>query len=382
MNARELMAARAAKVAEAKQIAAAPAMTEEQRTRFDALMKDADTMAGDIKRLQTVEAEEAALDESAGTRAARSEAPAINKMPRGDDELRAFLHYLRTGQPNQSLTFRASNAVDMSIGVNANGGYLVPTGLYNRIIAKRNETMLRDRLGIMRIPGTETTINVPYDNGTTNEFVATSEANAFDKDGPAFGQLPMTLVYYTKQQKLSYQVLNAESADLEGFLANYVGAAYARTHNSLLLSSLLSGGTTFNLAAAGAATDTDIPGIVYSLPDGYQDRASFLMRRATEGSYKALKGSTFQFTPTPAGGERSFWGYPVLNTGYAEAIATGKKSIVFGNFDFVLNRETPEMTMLRDPYSAAGTGQVNVWYYFGTVYKVAIAEAIRVGVHP
>lgn len=391
MNARELMAQRAAKIAEAKTIASAPAMNDEQRAKLDGLLKEAETMKGDIARLSVVETEDAALDQSNGLRAAGNEppsAPAFNKMPRGDDEMRAFLHYLRTGQVNQSLTYRghpenrASNATDLNIGTSADGGYLVPTALYNKIIAKRNESMLRDKLGIQNIGGTETTMNVPYDNGTANEFVATTEANAFDLDGPAFGQNAMTYVYYTKQQKLSYQLLNSQSAGLESFLSNYVGAAYARTHNSLLLAALLAGGTAFTMAAAGAATDTDIPGIVYSLPDGYQDSAAFLMRRATEGSYKALKGSVFQFNPTPAGGERSFWGYPVFNTGYAEAIATGKKSVVFGNFNFVLNRESPEMTMLRDPYSAAGTGQVNVWYYFATVYKVAIAEAIRIGAHP
>lgn len=382
MNARELMALRAAKIAEAKTIASAPAMTDEQRAKFDTLMKEAETMKGDIARLSSVEAEDAALDQSNGLRAAKIEAPMINKMPRGDDEERAFLHYMRTGQPNQSLTFRASNATDMNIGTAADGGYLVPTGLYNQIIAKRNESMLRDKLGVKKMPGKGTTVNVSYDNGSANEFVVTTEANAFDLDAPVFAQHALTLATYTKQQKLSYQVLRDEDTALGPYLADYVGAAYARTHNSLLLTALLAGGTTFALGAAGAATDTDIPGIVYSLPDGYQDRAAFIMRRATEGSYKALKGSVFQFTPTPAGGERSFWGYPVFNSGYTPAIGTGNKSIVFGNFDFVLNREDPEMTMLRDPYSAAGTGQVNVWYYFSTVYKVAVAEAIRYGTHP
>ena len=32
--------------------------------------------------------------------------------------------------------------------------------------------------------------------------------------------------------------------------------------------------------------------------------------------------------------------------------------------------------------SAAGTGQVRLWYYVRTVYKLSVAEAIRYGRHP
>lgn len=384
MTARELMALRSARIAEAKAIAGAPELTDEKRAKFDALMNEAETMAGDIRRLQTVETEDAALEESVGTRAARSgepSAPNLNlKAPRGDTEERAFMHYLRTGDASREL--RASNATDLNIGTQADGGYLVPVGLYNKIIAKRNETMLAPKLGVTLIPGKGTTVQVPYDNGTANEFVSTNEAATFDLDGPAFGRLDMTLVDYTKRMPLSYQLIRDEDARLEDYLSNYVGRAYAKTHNNLMVAAALAGGTTFALAAAAAATDLDIPGLVYTLPDGYEDNAAWLMRRATEGSYRALKGSVFQFIDTPQGQEKRLWGYPVYNTASAEAIATGKKSLLFGNWEFMLYRESPALTMLRDPYTSAGSGQVNIYWNFATVYKVALAEAIRYGTHP
>lgn len=384
MSKRLLMQKRAAVIDEAKTLVASATdgLSVEQRAKIDELTARATAMGEDIKRLESVEILDGELSESDG-RTVRG-APAVNVMPRGDDKdgTRGFLHYLRTGQVNSDLQMRASNATDINIGTNADGGYLVPTGLLNRIIAKRNESMLANKLGIVDVPGVGTTVNVPYDNGAAELFVSTAEANAYDLDAPIFGQHSMTLVNYSKQLKLSNQILRDEDAKLLPFLGDYVGRAYAKTHNSLLLTALIAGGTAYTLGAAGGATATDIPGIVYSLPDGYEDRATFLMRRATEGSYKALTGSVFQFTPTPAGGERSFWGYPILNTAYAEAIGTGNQSIIFGNFEYVLKREDPAMTVLRDPYSSASTGQINMWYYFATVYKVAIAEAIRVGTHP
>jgi len=385
MTARELMAARAAKIAEAKQIAASPAMNDETRAKFDTLMAEAETMKGDIARMQAVETEDAALEKTEGTRGARMEAPNLNLKTRlGETENRAFLHYLRTGDQSRELATeqRASNATDLNIGTAADGGVTVPTGLYNDIIAKRVESELGPKLGVLDIPGKGTTVDVPVDNGTTNEFVSTNEAAAFDLDGPAWAKKSLTLVKYTKKLQLSYELLADEDAKVESWLAGYVGRALAKTHNSLLITEALASGTTFALAAAAAATASDIPGLVYALPDGYQDNAFFVMRRATEGAYRALTGTNFQFVQTPNGPVGTLFGYPIVSSSYPAAIATGQKSSLFGNFSFMLKREAPGLTVLRDPYSAANTGQINLFYYIRAVYKLGVAEAIRYGTHP
>ena len=92
MTAQELMQKRAALIAEAKAIAALPELNDEKRAEFDAKMKEADVLKGDIARATAVETEDAALDESAGTRAAKAYAPTapnLNlKTKRGDTESR------------------------------------------------------------------------------------------------------------------------------------------------------------------------------------------------------------------------------------------------------------------------------------------------------
>ena len=388
MTAQELMQKRAALIAEAKAIAALPELNDEKRAEFDAKMKEADVLKGDIARATAVETEDAALDESAGTRAAKAyapTAPALNlKTKRGDTESRAFLHYLRTGDRSRELGSeqRASNDTDMNIGTAADGGVLVPTGLYQGIIAKRVETEIGPKVGVLDIPGKGTTVDVPVDNGTTNEFVSTGEGVAFDRDAPALGKKSLTLVKYTKKLQLSYELLEDEDTKVENWLAGYVGRALAKTHNSLLVAEALATGTTFALGAAAAATATDIPGLIYALPDGYQDNAAFVTRRATEGAYRALTGNNFQFTATPTGPINTMFGYPIYNSSYPAAIGTTNKSIYFGNWSLMLKREAPGLTVLRDMYSSAGTGQINLWYYVRTVYKLSVAEAIRYGTHP
>ena len=72
----------------------------------------------------------------------------------------------------------------------------------------------------------------------------------------------------------------------------------------------------------------------------------------------------------------------MYNSASMPAIGSGNKSVLFGNWNFVGMREDPGLTLLRDPYSAASTGQVVLHYYFRTVYKVLMPEAIYFGTHP
>ncbi|MFZ4773941.1 MAG: phage major capsid protein [Terrimicrobiaceae bacterium] len=395
MSLEQMRQQRAALIAKAKALVTGAqtekrGFTPEERTQHDALMAQVDALKGDIARLETLEREERDLAAAAApaNRPAPTGAPAFNRTGLGDSEGRAFFHYLRTGDRSRELAAgdlgeqRASNATDLNITTAADGGVTVPTSVYGSIIAKRDEDMLSRALGVLNIPGIGTTVDVPYDNGTANEFVSTAEASAFDLDGPALAKASMTLVLYSKKIQISYQLLQDQDAQLQAFLDNYVGRAMARTHNSLLSTAVLAGGTTNALGSASAATATDIPKLVYALKAPYADKATWMMKRATQGAYRALAGSVFQFAATPAGGDQSLWNYPLVNNEYVPAIGTGNKSLVFGNFQYVGMRESPSITMLRDPYSAAGSGQVNIYYYFRTVYKVLEAEAIQYGTHP
>jgi HK97 family phage major capsid protein len=388
MEVRELSEQRAAVIGQMRSMldtatAAGRDLSTDEAAQYDQLAGRVDTLATQIQRQTQLAALEGELS-TPTTRAAKpGTAPAHNKIGRGDNEQRAMAYYLRTGDPVALGEQRASNDTDMNIGTSADGGYAVPTGIYNGIVAKRNEMALYSRLGVMPVPGKGTTVNVPTDNGTANVFVSTSEAGAFDRDAPALGQQAMALVLYSKKVELSYQLLEDEDANIMAFLDNYVGRALAQTENTLLMAAALAGGTTNALAAAAAATAGDIPKLVYALKGEYADQATWVMRRATEGAYRTLTGNVFQFAPTPAGTfANTLWNSPIVNSEYVEALATGKKSIVFGNFSFVGRREGEGLGVLRDPFTGAGTGQVKIYFYTRLVYKVLVAEAIQYGTHP
>lgn len=350
---------------------------------YDAQEAECKTLDEKIQRAQALAAREATMDQPATRAQKPGGAPAYNKTGLGDSEARAVSHYMRTGDASALIAEqRASNATDLNIGTSADGGYAVPTGLYNGIVAKRSELALYTKLGVMPVPGKGTTVNVPTDAGTANVFVSTNEAASFDLDGPVLGQQAMALVKYTKKLQISVELLEDEDAKIMDFLNNYVGRALANTENTLLVAAAVAGGTTNALGSASAASAGDIPKIAYALKGEYADNAQWIMKRATEGAYRALTGNVFQFVPTPTGPMNTLFGYPVNNSEFVAAIGTGNKSSIFGNFAFMGRREGAGLTMLRDPYSSAASGQINIFFYTRLVYKVMVAEAIQYGTHP
>ena len=327
---------------------------------------------------------------------AKVEAPAVIQT-RGDDEAKAFARWYKTGdtgavkhllsEDGRGVEIKASNATDLNIGTPADGGYAVPTGHYQGIIARRNEEMLTSMLGIVPIPGQGTTVNVPVDAGTANAFVSTAETVGYDLDGPALGQVAMTLVKYTKLVKLSEELMQDEDSQLMNFLNDYVGRALAVTHNALLITEAGTNGTKFADFAATAIAAGKPEGIVGNdTLDPYLagGRVGWIMRNSTQWAINSILGSAriyngMENNPARTGGE--ILGYPVYRSAAPAAIATGQKSVYFGNWSYMGYREAPSMTVLRDPYTLAASGQIQFVYMFRAVYKVLQAGAIGYGLH-
>lgn len=312
------------------------------------------------------------------------------------DVAKAMKGYIRYQTPEAELVeaiaaeAKASNATDMNIATPGDGGVAVPVGHYQGIIAKCDESALYGPLGVMPIPGKGTTVDVPFDAGTANEFVSTAETVAFDPDAPALDKAQMTLVKYTKDITLSDELMEDEDSKLMAFLDNYVGRALARTYNHLLVTALAAGATAQALGGASTFLASDVVSAIFALKDCYADNAKWLMRRSTEGIVRSIVGNFWQFAPTPAGvgygsngygSNSTLWNYPVYHSEFVAVPAANAKSFYFGDFSYVGMRNGG-LSFLRDPYSKASNGQLMLHYYTRTVFKVLIGEAIVRGTNP
>lgn len=402
---RDLLDQRNTKVEEARALnALAEAenrdFTADEQTKWDKLQDEIRSLDARIERAKALSVEEPQ----------RPGSPAVLTHKRGDNFENAMGAYLRSGDiggvseytetingnigvtvpgnyrdaVRSRVQYRASNATDMNITTAADGGYAVPTSLYNEVIAKRTEMSLPERLGVRRIPGKGTTVNVPYDNETDGEFVQTNEAGAFDLDAPAIGQAAMTLVKYSKYLKLSDELLNDEDANIMAFLADWVARGQAKTLNNLMITEAGANGTQYKETAASAAIAAgEIEEVFMNdyVGDYLDDSGSvaWVMKASTYGKVISITGNSRLYAPQVAGQiipRPGLEGYPTYFTTKAGAIAASAKSIYFANWNYMGWREAPAFTLLRDPYSAASTGQVVLWMYLRTVFKVLQPYAV------
>jgi HK97 family phage major capsid protein len=371
-------------------------LSAEELTQYDGLMAQADKMQADFERRQRLEAEEAKLEKPEKRQSSQDPQtgmPNLNlKTKLGDDETRALSYFFRTGDQG---ALRASNATGMNIGTQADGGYAVPTAHYNNIIARRDEDAIGPKLGLQRFGGIGTTMNVPVDDEADGEFVSTSEmgddntTNVYDRDAPALNTRALTYVKYTKKVELTEELLQDEDSNLVAFVEGFVARGMAKTHNQLLVTEALADGTAaLTLDSASTIGAGEVPELWYLLPDYYAtDEASvaWIMRRATEGIIRGLAGTTmFYYAPTPGGsitiGRPMLWGAPVYQTGKMAAITGSAKTILLGNWYYMALRESPVVTMIRDPYTV--DGKVILKYGYRCVYKVLQAAAIIYATHP
>lgn len=382
MNTRELLAERelklvAARTLNAKAEAEKRDFNAEEQTQWDALQVEITAIDNRIARARTLDEPEI----PSGTPEKPAKSPAV--ITRGDNFQRAMGAYLRNGDAGGvrhllddkgAVEIRASNATDMNIGTAADGGVLVPTGFYQGVIAKRTEMSLADRLGMKKIPGVGTTVDVPYDNEADGEFVTASEAGAYDEDAPALAKKSLTLVNYTKYTKLSIQLLADEDTRLMDFLADWTARGQAKTMNNLIVTEVGTNGTLLKTAAGVAAIAAGEPeGVVYNNTVGYylddSGSVAWVTAPATYGAIASITGSPRLYA-SQVDGRRQLLEYPVFFSNKVAALAASAKTLLFGNWNYMGWREAPGFTLLRDPYSAASTGQVVLWMNFRCVFGV------------
>ena len=354
--------------------------TDEEQTKYDDMLAQADQMENRAKRLENMEGLRGAVD--------AKKAPAFNKTKPGETEERAYAHFIRTGDTSAIKEFRASNDTDMNIGTDADGGYAVPTGHYNNIIARRDEMALDAKLGMVNMGGEGTTLNVPIDNEADGEFVVTNEGSDHDRDAPALDQKALTYLRYTKKIQLSWELLWDETSNLMGFIENFVGRGMAKTNNNLLLTEVAANGTALKTFASATAIAVDeLEPITYNdaLEPYLDDSAAcaWVMRRSVHGEIALLDdANTRRYANNQMGNEMgpNLLGFPIAYSVKSGATAASTKSVYFGNWNYVGYRMAPTMHFIRDPYSyEAG---IELRYQYRVVYGVLQAEAIGYGVHP
>ncbi|HMG30687.1 MAG TPA: phage major capsid protein [Jiangellaceae bacterium] len=236
------------------------------------------------------------------------------------------------------------------------GGNTVPTSFYDRLMAHLVEVsaILQAGATVLRTDSGEQ-LQVPKTTGHSTA-VLTAEAASLSASDPAFGQATLGAYKYGVLIQVSRELIDDTGVDLEGYLAMQAGRALgnafgadaitgngsAKPTGILNNSTLGVTGPTGANGGLGATSATANQGgdllydLFYSVIAPYRASQScaWIVRDATMAVLRKIKDTTGQYIFQPsmvAGTPDTLVGKPIYTDPFVPAIATGAKSIIFGD---------------------------------------------------
>ncbi|MGI9359504.1 MAG: phage major capsid protein [Paracoccaceae bacterium] len=197
---------------------------------------------------------------------------------------------------------------------------------------------------------------------------------------------------------ISSQLLEDSVFDLEAEMNIEFAEQFAKAEGAAFIAGNgtnkptgISNGTTVSHTATGAATaaiTTDnLMDLVHDLKTDYARNATFLLNRNTLGIIRKLKDTAGQYIfqtgfSGQSGLPNTILGSPYLECPDVADAASAAKSVYYGDFRrgyMIVDRVS--LSVLRDPYSQASTGNVRYIARRRVGGEVVLAEAMRVLKH-
>ena len=324
-------------------------LSAEEKEKVEKLEKEIEQIDELIKKREELKAKEQVKEE---TRAAIS------------DAVRAFRHYLRTGEaPGETRDLKVSNA----------GGYFVPTELLKTYYEALTESAFMRQ--ICRVIQTNSTTNIPVvsSHGTPSWVAETETATEAD---PTISQVTLGAYKLAYILKVSEELLNDSAINIEQFVLKEFGRIFGLAENDAFVNGdgnnkptgiVHSAPVGKTAAAQNAITADEVIDLYYSLETPYRENAVFVANPATVAAIRKLKDSTGQYLWQPGlatGEPDKLLGRPIYTSSAVDTIGAGKKVLVIfdPNYYVIADRGGLSIAVLKERY--ADTGQVG---YRGTL---------------
>jgi HK97 family phage major capsid protein len=237
------------------------------------------------------------------------------------------------------------------------GGSLVPTTMYERLMAHLIEVSAILQAGATVInTNSGEPITVPKTTAHSTAILY-PEAGTLTGNDPAFAQVSLGAYKYGVLVQVSRELIDDNGFDLEGYLAMETGRALGNAFGADLITGtgtsmptgLLSGTTLGVTGASGiggglgptSATGNSGADLLFDLfysviaPYRASQACGWLVKDSTMAALRKVKDTTGQYIFQPslvAGTPDMLVGKPVYTDPFIPTIASGAKSIVFGDF--------------------------------------------------
>jgi HK97 family phage major capsid protein len=288
----------------------------------------------------------------------------------GSEYKAAFCSYLRKGTDG---ALEALQTKALSVGIDANGGFLVPNQMSDTIVRIVNESSPMRALASVETISSDsldliedtTEMDAAWGDETTVRSAETTSAT--------IGRNSIDTFEMYAQPQATQKLIDDSSIDIEQWIAEKVADKMARLEATAFISGdgttkpkgilTYAAGTTFGqvqqltTGASGAITADSLVQLYFSLKDEYARRASFLMHRTTVQAVRLLKeATTNQYLWQPglsAGTPDTLLGVPVALAADMPTPAANSLSVAVGDFKRAyLIVDRVGIRTLRDPFTA------------------------------
>ena len=370
MEIRELLAKRAALVAEAERILADHIDADGKilavfADKFTKIMDDVDELDVNIARFQKIGHYNTELSKpfnapyfepfnSGGGNHLKKHVAGVV----GDEYHRNFIAAFRTNFKNAGDYLREGELAD--------GGYLVPTSFNEEIISKlQEENVLRQ---ICRVIQTESTHRVPV---VASQPAANwiGEGDELTISSASFSTVTLEVHKLAACLLTSNELLQDSYYDLEAFLSDELARAFARAEEEAFLNgdgtdnqptgllTTLAQSATSTLQTTGTTLSADdLITLAYSVDRPYRSKACWLMSDATLSLVRKLKTTDQQYIWEPNFASEDppkILGYPVHTSNFVPPATSGNICVLFGDFSAVTiaERGNRQVRPLREKFA-------------------------------
>lgn len=279
----------------------------------------------------------------------------------------------------------------LRIGVDTEGGYLVPDEFERRLVeALEEENIFRTIAHKMNTASGDKKIPIVASKGSASWI---DEGGAYPESDDAFGQVSIGAHKVGTMIKVSEELINDNIFDLEGYIAKEFGRRIGSKEEEAFFIGDGSGKPLGILATTGGAQigvtsslDSgikfdEIIDLYYSLKSPYRKNATWIVNDTTIKALRKLKDGNGQYIWQPsvtAGTPDSILNRPVQTSSFMPELTAGNKSVVFGDFSYywIADRQGRVFKRLGELY--APSGQVGFLGSQRVDGKLILPEAVKV----
>ena len=348
---------------------------------YSNMEKDLNDLTNEIHRMERRDAIEAELSKPIGTPiTAKPQSAPTDKVGRASDAYREDFGNALRGRP---LVHNV-----LSVGVDADGGYLVPEEFEKQIVDGLKEANVVRTLAKTITTQAERKIPIAVGHSVAQW---TEENAAYTESNPTFGQKQIDAYKLTDLIRVSTELLQDSAFPLEPYIRDeFVRAFGVAEEEAFCVGNgtkqptgiFTANGGEVGVTAAGATAITvdELISLIYSLKSPYRRNAKFFMHDSTVALIRKLKdgNGAYLWQPSIQQGEPDrLLGYPLYTSPYVPEVKAGALTVAFGDFKnyWIADRAGRTVQRLNELY--AGNGQVGFIATERVDGKVILPEGIK-----